>query len=178
MSKNSTPAALRPVLGNAVAVMFFGFLFVLFTLPFMGLDLLIDAVGWVLIFNGVRVLERPNGGAGKTAIVCLILCVISGLQLFLLGTAYTVFSYLYGFFQVIFFVFSAILLYRVFTALAEKRNALFCALGFGLAGLCTCISSLSFLWSSHAPVLGLISLLGKLLFVGMLLRFCFTLRNK
>ena len=70
---------------NAVGILLVGFVFALFTLTFFGIDILLDAVGWLLVFNGVRPLERPKGGIGVRASLCLGLVVVSAAQLFLTG---------------------------------------------------------------------------------------------
>lgn len=43
---------------TAVGILLAGFVFIFFIIPFMGIDLLIDAVGFLLLFNGARALQK------------------------------------------------------------------------------------------------------------------------
>lgn len=95
---------------TAVGIILAGFLFIFIRLSFMGIDLLIDAVGFLLLFNGARALQKigraeaagllPVSGAnaageaarppatlgfGAAQICAIILIIVSALQLFLLG---------------------------------------------------------------------------------------------
>ena len=72
---------------NAVGILLAGFVFALFSFTVFGIDILLDAVGWLLVFNGVRPLERPEGGIGVRASLCLGLVVVSAVQLFFTGGA-------------------------------------------------------------------------------------------
>ncbi len=67
---------------NAVIVMLAGFVFATFSLRVAGFDVLLDPVGWLLVFNGVRPIEKPGGGLGLRAILCLGLLALSAAQLF------------------------------------------------------------------------------------------------
>lgn len=64
-----------------------GFVFVFFALPFAGIDLLIDAVGFLLIFNGVRPLARLNRAFRPCPALSLGLTAVAALQLFTAGWA-------------------------------------------------------------------------------------------
>ena len=70
---------------SAAALMLTGFLFAQFSIHIAGLDILIDAVGWLLVFNGLRPLEKPEGGLGPRAGLCLALVAVAGAQIFALG---------------------------------------------------------------------------------------------
>ncbi|MDL2254151.1 hypothetical protein LJC49_08835 [Ruminococcaceae bacterium OttesenSCG-928-I18] len=67
---------------NAIGILLAGFVLALFTIELAGIDILLDAVGWLLVFNGVRPLERPEGGIGPRAALALGLVAVSALQLF------------------------------------------------------------------------------------------------
>lgn len=62
-----------------------GLVFAFGTLQVAGIDILVDAVGWLLVFNGLRPLEKPGGGIGPRAFLCLGLVGASATQLFSLG---------------------------------------------------------------------------------------------
>lgn len=85
-----------------------GFVFVFFDLPFMGVDLLIDAVGWLIVFNGVRVFRHLWPAFGPIRVCSLALVGLGALALFPLAGA------------------------EVFIQLAYL---LVCVLFFGLAGM-------------------------------------------
>ena len=67
---------------TAVAIMLAGFIFTFFSLPFFGIDLFIDAVGFSLIFNAARALKSWQASFGKAAIAAMALVPLSALQLF------------------------------------------------------------------------------------------------
>lgn len=64
-----------------------GFVFVFFALPFAGVDLLIDAVGFLLVWNGLAALQKLDKAYGAAPVVCLMLVAVSAAQLFFRGTA-------------------------------------------------------------------------------------------
>ncbi len=79
----------------ATGLILAGLVFVFFTVPFMGIDLLMDPVGFVFIFNGARALARlaqaaAGPGGGKTAfgpawVLALVLLALSLPQIFVAG---------------------------------------------------------------------------------------------
>lgn len=72
------------MLPAAIGLLLAGFGFTFFSVTVGDLDILIDAVGFLLVFNGVGALRKANKGLfGGTAPVCLLLVVVACLQLFL-----------------------------------------------------------------------------------------------
>lgn len=64
-----------------------GFVFMYATLPFMGMDLLIDAVGFLLMFNGLNALRKlePACGFALPGFIALAMVVPAAVQLFASG---------------------------------------------------------------------------------------------
>lgn len=71
----------------AIALLLAGAVFTVFTVPFAGIDLFIDAVGFLLMFNALRALRLLEPGFGPGAFLCLVLVPVAALQLFLGGVA-------------------------------------------------------------------------------------------
>lgn len=65
-----------------MGIMLVGFSFTFFALPFAGIDLLIDAVGYLLIFNAVRPLRKLYPAFKGSVSTSLLLVVVSSLELF------------------------------------------------------------------------------------------------
>ncbi|MDL2324229.1 hypothetical protein LJC61_03635 [Ruminococcaceae bacterium OttesenSCG-928-A16] len=82
----------------AAAIVLVGFAFAFFTLPFAGVDILIDAVGFLLVWNGVRALQKKDAVYRFAAPCSLVLVAIAAAQVFLGGgvAAYAVQSGLAG----------------------------------------------------------------------------------
>lgn len=74
----------------AIAVMLAGFLFTTLSIRAAGIDLLIDAVGFLLIFNAARWLAKLGDRFTPCIPLCLGLLAVAALQLFLQGTALAV----------------------------------------------------------------------------------------
>lgn len=64
-----------------------GFVFAYFSLPLFGIDLLLDPVGYVLVFNGLRVFQKRGRAFGVAVFWCLGLVALSAAQLFVGGAA-------------------------------------------------------------------------------------------
>lgn len=60
-----------------------GFVFVLFSAPLLGLDLLIDAVGYLFIWNGLRMLQKESPFFRLAIFFALILTGVAAVHLFL-----------------------------------------------------------------------------------------------
>lgn len=63
-------------------ILFAGFAFTIFTIPFAGVDLLIDAVGFLLIFNGLLPLRKLHSAFFAAVPVSICLVILASLQLF------------------------------------------------------------------------------------------------
>lgn len=72
---------------TAQGIMLAGFVFVFFALPFAGVDLLIDAVGFLLVWNGLAALQKLDKTFGAAPLVCLALVAVAAAQLFFEGAA-------------------------------------------------------------------------------------------
>ncbi len=177
MKEAENNTVLCPVLGNAVAVIFVGLIFVFFSFSFMGIDLLIDAVGWILVFNGVRVYERPRGGIGFIAVLCLILCVASALLLFFSGTAFLLVHIVYAIMIFCFFMSLSALFFRSLMRFHFKKSAFICLFSFGITSVLFPLLSLAPLLPAALSAPISVSLLVKLLPLGTLLWLCFFLRK-
>lgn len=70
----------------------FGFAFITVWLPSMGIDLLIDAVGYLLVWNGLRALQARDKVYGFAPYVALALVGITTAQLMVRGTMIPVLS--------------------------------------------------------------------------------------
>ena len=70
---------------TAVLLIVFGFAFVFFRIEAFGIDLLMDAAGYVLVFNGVRALGKVHGGFGISPALCIVLVLVTAVQIFLSG---------------------------------------------------------------------------------------------
>ncbi|NLW79961.1 MAG: hypothetical protein GXY32_11225 [Ruminococcaceae bacterium] len=105
---------------TALAIMLVGFVFVFFSIPLAGVDLLIDAVGFLLVFNGARPLEKTMPGFGKASWCAIALTVVSAAQLFLGGTVYLVLSLLRAAGEVLLFLW----LMRGLTQMLKKESRL------------------------------------------------------
>lgn len=75
------------VRGIALGLVAVGLGFAFFAIDFMGVDLLIDAVGFLIAYNGLRVLKKLCPGFAGSDILCIGLVALAALQLFLGGTA-------------------------------------------------------------------------------------------
>ncbi len=168
MSTLYSKAETQYVLGNAIVVLCAGLLFVFFSIQFMGIDLLIDAVGWVLIFNGIRILERPGGGIGPKAALCIVLAVAGGALLFLKGMLYTVVVYGYAILSALFFIALAFLLHRILLILHHRISAICCAVCFGIMALLFPFLALSPVVGFHFIALSIVGFFVKLLSLGLL----------
>ncbi len=69
----------------ALGLVLAGLVFALCSVRVGGMDVLVDAVGWLLVFNGLRPLEKPGGGVGPRGLLCLGLLALSAAQLFLVS---------------------------------------------------------------------------------------------
>lgn len=72
---------------TAIVLMCVGFVFIYFTVPVAGVDLLIDAVGYLLIFNGAWAFRLTNISFKIGALTALGLVPVAALQLFISGNA-------------------------------------------------------------------------------------------
>lgn len=70
---------------TAILILLAGFVFTSFAVEAAGIDLLIDSVGFLLAFNGMRGLARAQPGFAPGGAVCLGLVAVSALQLFCSG---------------------------------------------------------------------------------------------
>ncbi len=77
---------------TAVLLIVFGLIFVFFRVEAFGIDLLMDAAGYILVFNGVRALHKAYGGFGISPVLCLVLVPVTAAQLFLSGVPLVVVS--------------------------------------------------------------------------------------
>lgn len=80
---------------TAVAIILLGLLFANCTLLFSGIDLLIDAVGFLLIWNGVSALQKVDHVYGKSSVTSIILLVLSIAQLFFTNPQSIIFMILF-----------------------------------------------------------------------------------
>lgn len=69
----------------AAFIMLAGAVFIFFSLPLYGVDLLIDAVGFLLLFNGLRPYARLYPAFGPAPAVSLGLVAVAALSLFIGG---------------------------------------------------------------------------------------------
>lgn len=72
---------------TAVGVMLAGFVLAFFSIEAFGMDLLIDAVGWLLVFNAARALAVWDKGFKPASWLALGLVGVSALQLFFMAGA-------------------------------------------------------------------------------------------
>lgn len=127
---------------TAVGIILAGFLFIFVRLSFLGIDILIDAVGFLLIFNGARALQKigraqtdgllkPGAtpvqepaplpatfGFGAAQGCAIALVFVSALQLFLTGVPLTVLGILRAALEIALFAF----LLRGFGPLARQER--------------------------------------------------------
>lgn len=75
-------AALRR---TATGIILAGYIFAVFRVSFGGVDLLIDAVGYLLVFNGAKALRKRNGKFAGAPVMALGLVVVAAIQMFALG---------------------------------------------------------------------------------------------
>lgn len=80
---------------TAVAIILFGLLFANVTLLFSGIDLLIDAVGFLLVWNGIVALQKVDPVYGKSSITSMVLVVLAVAQLFFTDAQSTIFMILF-----------------------------------------------------------------------------------
>jgi hypothetical protein len=71
----------------ALGIILAGCVFITFALYFAGIDLLIDAVGFLLILNGAHTLTKYGDRFGPCVPLCLGLVVVAALHLFFGGAA-------------------------------------------------------------------------------------------
>lgn len=69
----------------AAGITLTGFVFAFVTLPFQGVDLLLDPVGFLLVFNGQRAFGKGYGGFKLSQLGALLLMAFSAVQLFVAG---------------------------------------------------------------------------------------------
>lgn len=79
-----------------LGVLFAGYLFVLFAIPAFGIDLLIDAVGYLIIFNALRFLSKlyPKFAPAVPVSLVLTLAAAAHLVLQMYGTTLALFIWL------------------------------------------------------------------------------------
>lgn len=65
---------------TAILLMLVGFAVVYFTIPLFGIDILMDAVGYLLVWNAVRVLHKKEDTFGFAPTCALVLTAICALQ--------------------------------------------------------------------------------------------------
>lgn len=121
----------------ALLVIFSGFCFAYLTIPFAGIDLLIDAVGFLVVFNGLRFLGKlyqPHFRGGKLA--SLVLVVVSALQLFLKeGLAAGTLAYVRAGMEVLLYFYLLLAFWAVLGQIGRPRlrGALAAVLGLAIA---------------------------------------------
>lgn len=103
---------------TAIMLMLVGLVFAFFTLPFSGIDLLIDAVGFLIVWNSLRALRLTSSAFATAAWLCLGLVGLSAAQLFSSGLAYTAVTNLRLLLEVPFFL----LLLKGFLSLASAAG--------------------------------------------------------
>lgn len=95
---------------TAVGILLAGFVFIFFQLEFAGVDLLIDAVGFLLIFNSAHALRKIEGRDtegklfGYPVPFAVALIVVSGVFLFAGGVFATILTVLRGVLEIGLFV--------------------------------------------------------------------------
>lgn len=71
---------------TSVLLVLLGLLFVYIRMPAAGLrDMFIDAVGYLIVFNGIRGLRHENGGFTLSMWVCLVLVPVCAVEFFIEG---------------------------------------------------------------------------------------------
>lgn len=123
----------------AVWILIIGLGFAFFRLPFAGVDLLIDAVGWLLAWNALRPLARKENTFGISAPLCLALVAVSALQLFFTGGLSTALALLRCGLEIALFAMVARGFGLVLRREGHEADARLAALCFGLcmaASLC------------------------------------------
>lgn len=108
---------------TALAIMLAGFAFTFFSIPAAGIDLLIDAVGFLLVFNSLRPLKKLWPAFGPSPWVCLFLVAVSALQLFFTGEVSLVLTVLRAAGECLLFVFLARGLFAMARVTAHARLA-------------------------------------------------------
>lgn len=122
---------------TAVAIALVGFVFAFLTVPFAGIDLLIDAVGYLLVFNGLHGLVKLHGtGALRAArAVAAILIAVCAVQLFFTGTVAGALALVRHLAEAILFGCMAPGFYRVLKNQQQPGGAVACAIALGLCVL-------------------------------------------
>ena len=121
---------------NAVGIMLAGFVFALFAVQVGGIDLLLDAVGWLLVFNGLRPMERPGGGVGPRAALCLALVAVSAAQLFLTAGTPELVAYVARMaLEAAFFLLMMLFFYRMLAGFSHRKTGIALGCAFALNAL-------------------------------------------
>ncbi len=137
---------------TAILIMMVGFLFAYFSLEVAGIDLLIDAVGFLLVWNGVRVLARQENGFGFSGPVCLALVGICALQLFFDGTVGQVLAVLRAVAEVVLYAMMLRGFWRALRTGGGKADPVLAAVAFGGCMLAAVVPPLWFLIGAHPAV--------------------------
>lgn len=161
---------------TATLLILVGLLFTTLTLPFSGIDLLLDPVGFLLIFNGARPLAKYGDRFGPCVPLSILLIAASAVQLFLTGTPLVVAGLLRALAEAALYL----LLLRGYARLARRRKgngmAAVLAAGFALAALATLAqAALGFIAWAPAPAFAWGLLAARLAAPAALLWPAFTL---
>lgn len=163
---------------TALLILLVGFIFVSFSVPFMGIDLLLDPVGWLLVWNALRALRLKDRVIGASVPVALVLVPVSALQLFLAtGTLSLVLALLQAGLEAALFL----LMLRGFDALLTQQGAkgdrLFAGivLGLNVTSALVPLCPLFFTGPSVVMAANLWLVAVRLLLLGLLLRLVFVL---
>lgn len=150
---------------TAIGILLIGFVFIFFRLDFAGVDLLIDAVGFLLIFNGANALRRIEGKDGNGKLfgcavpLSVAMVATSAIQLFAGGTFATIVSVVQGLLGILLFVVFQV----AFLVLLKHRNQNLLAL----------LTSIALLFTAAVYLLGIPALLAATTPFGTLLgSFC------
>ena len=120
---------------TAFLILLAGVIFVYFSIPFMGIDLLIDAVGFSLLFNAIRPLRKTRQGFAIADSLCLGLVLVSALQLLFFGIPSIVLASLRALLETLVFCMLAGGLWQMLKRDNAPRLALSIKIIFGLGAL-------------------------------------------
>ncbi len=118
---------------TALIILVIGYVFVFFSIPFLGVDILIDAVGFLLLFNGYRAFRLLDKSFKGAASVSLALVVVAALQLFVSGTAALILLVLRQIGMALLYVFTARGFVYLFNKIDKKSFSMVIRLVFGAA---------------------------------------------
>lgn len=155
-----------------------GFVFVFFSIPVAGVDILIDAVGFLLVFNGLRPLAKLHPHFRFSPAVSLFLVVVTAAQLFLPASLARTATIMRAAGETSLYILIANGYGRSFLAGGKPGQAAFSGGIFTLCAVATAAFVVSFLSGTFTAATNTILVICHILVLCVLLWLCLLPKNR